>query len=131
MTTASRRFTRSGVILAATAALPLLLAPSASAASKVCEGGQLSGNKVTTVGVLADQKINIKVHNHDFRGLVLSVVDVRFDKTLWKGIVAPGKSKTTSTDVFGEPPISYKIAFRVDSNASNNYTYAISSRRCY
>lgn len=122
---------RAAAVLPIAAALPLLLAPQASAAQKVCAGGPLMGGKTTTAEVLADQVITIKVHNHDWRGLALSIRDVRWKKTLWKGVVAPGKDKKVRTDVFGEPPIGYKIAFDVTSNLSNNYTYAISSARCY
>ncbi|SFP36865.1 hypothetical protein SAMN05421810_102380 [Amycolatopsis arida] len=128
----SRRLTtRAGSVLALAVALPLALAPQASAAQKVCAGGPLMGGKTTTVSTLADQKITIKVHNHDYRGLALSIRDVKWKKTLWKGVVAPGKDKKVSTSVFGEPPIGYKIAFDVTSNLSNNYTYAISSIKCY
>ncbi|PRX48976.1 hypothetical protein B0I33_1038 [Prauserella shujinwangii] len=122
---------RAAAALTTAVAVPLLLAPSASAGYKVCAGGQLPGGRTTTVGVLADQVISIKVHNHDWRGLALTIRDVKWKKTLWKGVVAPGKDKKVRTDVFGEPPIGYKIAFDVTSNLSNNYTYAISSARCY
>ncbi|MEU6643775.1 hypothetical protein ABZ863_14650 [Saccharomonospora sp. NPDC046836] len=121
---------RAGALLSLAAAVPLLLAPSAQAA-KACAGGQLPGGKTTTAEVLADQGITIKVHNHDWRGLALTIRDVRWNKALWKGIVAPGKDKQVKTDVFGAPPISYKIAFDVTSNVSNSYTYTISSARCY
>lgn len=122
---------RASAVLPLAVAVPLLLgAPSASAAN-ACAGGPLMGGKTTTAEVLADQVITIKVHNHDWRGLALSIRDVKWDKTLWKGVVAPGKDKKVKTDVFGEPPIGYKIAFDVTSNATNNYTYAIYSDRCY
>lgn len=128
---------RSGWIRRTTVAVPLALAvalvaaPAASAAEHACTGGQLKGGHTTRAQVLADQKITIKVHNHDYRGLALSIRDVKWKKTLWKGIVAPGKDRKVSTDVFGEPPIGYQIDFEVTSNLSNNYTYAISSARCY
>ncbi|GHF20501.1 hypothetical protein GCM10017786_62940 [Amycolatopsis deserti] len=119
------------VALPLAAALPLLVAPQASAAEKVCAGGSLMGGRTTTAGVAADQVIHIKVHNHDYRGLALVIRDVTREKQLWKGVIAPGKEHTVRTDVFGEPPIGYEIAFDVTSNLSNNYTYAISSARCY
>lgn len=122
---------RAGAVLPIAVIVPLLLAPQASAGQQVCAGGPLMGGKTTVASTLADQKITIKVHNHDFRGMLVTIRDVRWDKVLWKGGIAPGKEKKVSTDVFGEPPISYKIAFDVQSNASNNYTYAISSARCY
>jgi len=113
------------------AALPLLVAPQAAAAEKVCAGGSLKGGATTTAGVAAEQVIHITVHNHDYRGLALTIRDVQRKEQLWKGVIAPGKEHTVRTDVFGEPPIGYEIAFDVTSNLSNNYTYAISSARCY
>ncbi|NIH87666.1 hypothetical protein [Amycolatopsis granulosa] len=112
-------------------ALPLLATPTASAVTNVCVGGPLMGGQTTTIGLAADQAIDINVHNHDWRGLALVIRDVRWGNQLWKGVVAPGGDQNVHTDVFGEPPIGYEIAFEVTSNLSNNYTFAISSTRCY
>jgi hypothetical protein len=115
------------VALAAT----LLTAPTASAATKACEGGQLMGDSTKVVSVSAGQKIDITVHNHDYRGLLVQIIDDDFDKGLWSGAIAPGKEHTVSHGVLGEPPVHHKIRFEVTSNLSNNYTYAIKSDRCY
>lgn len=124
---------RAGTVVAAALALPLLAGPAASAAGgyKTCSGGQLAGGQVTHVSVLADQVIKIKVHNHDYRGLAVTIHETGFDKQLWKGIVAPGKTKTVRRGVFGERPILHKIGFEVTSRLSNNYTYKIQSKHCY
>ncbi|MGC7097114.1 hypothetical protein ACPZ19_20770 [Amycolatopsis lurida] len=124
---------RGGAVLALAMAVPLAAAPAGSAAEaqQVCAGGQLKGGHTTRVEVLADQKITIKIHNHDYRGMLVTIRDVKFDKGLWKGVVGPGKDKKVSTDIFGEPPLGYKIDIQVTSDATNNYTYAISSARCY
>ncbi|QFU86255.1 hypothetical protein [Amycolatopsis sp. YIM 10] len=122
---------RGGAVLALAIAVPLATAPAGSAAERVCAGGQLKGGHTTRAEVLADQKITIKVHNHDYRGMLVTIRDVKFDKGLWKGVVGPGKDKKVTTDIFGEPPLGYKIDFQVTSDATNNYTYAISSARCY
>ncbi|MFE5501539.1 hypothetical protein ACFQ73_03180 [Amycolatopsis japonica] len=109
----------------------LLMAPSASAASKVCEGGPLMGGKTKVVEVSAGQSIDITVHNHDYRGMLVQIIDDVFDKGLWSGAIAPGKERTVKHGVLGEPPVYHKIRFEVTSNLSNNYTYKISSDRCY
>jgi hypothetical protein len=115
------------VALAAT----LLVAPSASAATKVCAGGPLMGGATKVVEVSAGQKIDITVHNHDYRGMLVQIVEDVFDKGLWSGAIAPGKEHTVSHGVLGDPPVYHKIRFEVTSNLSNNYTYAIKSDRCY
>ncbi|EMD21864.1 hypothetical protein [Amycolatopsis azurea] len=109
----------------------LLMAPSASAASKVCEGGPLMGASTKVVEVSAGQNIDITVHNHDYRGMLVQIIDDTFDKGLWSGGIAPGKEHTVKHGVLGEPPVGHKIRFEVTSNLSNNYTYKISSDRCY
>ncbi|OXM50845.1 hypothetical protein CFP71_26175 [Amycolatopsis thailandensis] len=109
----------------------LLMAPSASAASKVCEGGPLMGASTKVVEVSAGQSIDITVHNHDYRGMLVQIIDDTFDKGLWSGGIAPGKEHTVKHGVLGEPPVGHKIRFEVTSNLSNNYTYKISSDRCY
>ncbi|SFW65473.1 hypothetical protein [Amycolatopsis australiensis] len=115
------------VVIAAT----LLTAPSASAATKVCEGGPLMGGATKVVEVSAGQKIDITVHNHDYRAMLVQIVEDVFDKGLWSGAIAPGKEHTVSHGVLGDPPVYHKIRFEVTSNLSNNYTYAIKSDRCY
>ncbi|WP_370968566.1 hypothetical protein [Amycolatopsis sp. cg9] len=115
------------VALAAT----VLAAPSASAATKVCAGGQLMGGATKVVEVSAGQKIDITVHNSDYRGMLVQIVEDVFDKGLWSGAIAPGKEHTVSHGVLGDPPVYHKIRFEVTSNLSNNYTYAIRSDRCY
>jgi hypothetical protein len=115
------------VALAAT----LLTAPSASAATKVCAGGPLMGGSTKVVEVSAGQKIDITVHNHDYRGLLVQIIEDVFDKGLWSGAIAPGKEHTVSHGVLGDPPVYHKIRFEVTSDLSNNYTYAIKSDRCY
>jgi len=116
------------VALAAT----LLVAPSASAAAtKVCEGGPLMGGATKVVSASAGQKIDITVHNHDYRGLLVQIIDDVFDKGLWSGAIAPGKEHTVSHGVLGDPPVGHRIRFEVTSDLSNNYTYAIKSDRCY
>lgn len=109
----------------------LVAAPAASAATKVCEGGPLMGGSTKVVEVSAGQKIDITVHNHDYRGLLVQIIDDVFDKGLWSGAIAPGDEHTVSHGVLGDPPVYHKIRFEVTSNLSNNYTYAISSDRCY
>ncbi|GAB3133924.1 hypothetical protein [Amycolatopsis sp. NPDC004378] len=113
-------------------AATLVVAPSASAAAtKVCEGGPLMGGATKVVEVSAGQNIDITVHNHDYRGLLVQIIDDVFDKGLWSGGIAPGKEHTVSHGVLGDPPVYHKIRFEVTSNLSNNYTYAIKSDRCY
>jgi hypothetical protein len=112
-------------------AASLLMAPTASAATKVCEGGQLMGASTKAVSVSAGQKIDITVHNHDYRGMLLQVIDDFFDQGLWSGAIAPGKEHTVSTGTLADPPVFHRIRFEVTSNLSNDYTYAISSDRCY
>lgn len=120
------------VVPVAALAATLVLAPSASAAAtKVCEGGPLMGGSTKVVEVSAGQKIDITVHNHDYRGLLVQIIDDVFDKGLWSGGIAPGKEHTVSHGVLGDPPVYHKIRFEVTSNLSNNYTYAIKSDRCY
>ncbi|MFC4004197.1 hypothetical protein ACFS2C_20405 [Prauserella oleivorans] len=126
----SKWIKRVTAVLPLAVAAPIVLAPAASAA-QTCSSGPLNGGATKTVSVSADQVIWIKVSNHDFRGMLLSIRDKGRKKTLFKGVIAPGKSRTTKTDVFGERPIGYTIEFNVDSDASNNYTYQITSDRCY
>ncbi|WIV61121.1 hypothetical protein [Amycolatopsis nalaikhensis] len=123
-----RKLTVPVAALAAT----LVVAPSASAAAtKVCSGGPLMGGSTKVVEVSAGQKIDITVHNHDYRGMLVQIIEDVFDKGLWSGAIAPGKEHTVSHGVLGDPPVYHKIRFEVTSNLSNNYTYAIKSDRCY
>ncbi|WP_439383582.1 hypothetical protein [Amycolatopsis lexingtonensis] len=123
--------TRNLVVPVVALAATLLAAPAASAATKVCAGGQLMGGATKVVEVSAGQKIDITVHNSDYRGMLVQIVEDVFDKGLWSGAIAPGKEHTVSHGVLGDPPVYHKIRFEVTSNLSNNYTYAIRSDRCY
>lgn len=123
--------TRKLVVPVVALAATLLAAPAASAATKVCAGGQLMGGATKVVEVSAGQKIDITVHNSDYRGMLVQIIEDVFDKGLWSGAIAPGKEHTVSHGVLGDPPVYHKIRFEVTSNLSNNYTYAIRSDRCY
>jgi hypothetical protein len=120
-----------GIVPVALAATLLVAPPASAAAKKVCEGGPLMGGATKVVSVSAGQSIDITVHNHDYRGLLVQIIDDVFDKGLWSGAIAPGKEHTVSHGVLGDPPVHHKIRFEVTSNLSNNYTYAIKSDRCY
>jgi hypothetical protein len=122
---------RKVIVPVVTLAATLVAGPSASAATKVCAGGPLMGGATKVVEVSAGQKIDITVHNHDYRGLLVQIVEDVFDKGLWSGAIAPGKEHTVSHGVLGDPPVYHRIRFEVTSNLSNNYTYAIKSDRCY
>jgi hypothetical protein len=89
------------------------------------------GASTKVVSASAGQEIDITVHNHHYRGMLVQILDDFFDQPAERRYRARQGAHRFQRHARRPAGVSHRIRFEVTTNTSNNYTYAISSDRCY